>query len=80
MTIDSADVFRRMARVKSWSRNGDILELMDVLEHLLMSRDEQAARTVTPGDSGKAECPDCAKRRASDLARQRRKRQRAKAA
>ena len=41
VTIDSTDVFRRMARVKSWSWNGDILELMDVLEHLLMSRDEQ---------------------------------------
>src|SRR5262249_2599982 len=35
VTIDKADVFRRLARVKGWSRNGDILELLDVLEHVL---------------------------------------------
>jgi hypothetical protein len=100
VTIDKADVFRRMARVRAWTRNGDIVELCDTLEHVLktwepcanLSRDTAQARTVT-GDmsrdndgsadtvqtSGKATCPECAKRRAADLARQQRKRQRAKA-
>jgi hypothetical protein len=93
VTIDKPDAFRRMARVKGWCRNGDILELCDILEHVLtVGYDPVTGRKPDPvtapavagepvtgsGARSSAGCPDCAKRRAADLARQRKKRNKAK--
>ena len=92
-TIDKVDVAKRIAAVKRWTRNGDILELCDVLEHVMkcwqpiganLSRDKAAklSRDMVSSDPtvSAAGCPECAARRASDLARQRRQRAKRKAA
>lgn len=43
VTIDKAEAFRRMQRVKGWARNGDVLWLMDTLEHCLKCWEPKAA-------------------------------------
>jgi hypothetical protein len=79
VTIDKPDLLRRIANVRRWSRNGDMLAICDSLEHVLMHGMPDLSRD-TADATVKAACPECAARRASDLARQRRKRNKAKAA
>ena len=73
--IDKLDLLRRIAKVRSWSRNGDMLAICDALEHMLLRVEPPiASRDTVLSDLRSRDTLALAKRRADDNARQKRRR------